>query len=226
MNPLMLHELVALGYDRSHESLALVESDSLVGDVAGQRPAASSVAQVEIEGGRVRLPAGVAFDPGGIGKGLAADIVMEDLLAAGASWALVSLGGDLRFGGDELKARGWNIQIEQPGQHGHVWGTVELHGGALATSSTLSRRWTHGQQTHHHLLDPATGRPAAGSRLAATVHANEAWWADVVAKVLVIDDDIGQRQLDSWGATALIFDEGGTTNFGLGAFELQPLAPT
>jgi len=58
------------------------------------------------------------------------------------------------------------------------------------------------------------------------VHAGEAWWADAVAKVLVIDADIGQHHLDEWGVSALVFDESGIVDFGLGAVETQPLAPT
>ena len=227
MNPLMMNELVALGYDRSHELLTAADSVSWAGQESDPGTwVAPLVSEIEIEGGRVRLPTGTTFDPGGVGKGLAADILMEDLLAAGATWALVSLGGDLRFGGNELRLRGWETQIEEPRHAGQVWGSVRLSSGALATSNTLSRRWIHGEDVNHHLLDPSTGRPSTGPRFAATVHADEAWWADVVAKVLVIDTDIGQHHLDEWGVSALVFDERGTIDFGLGAVETQPLAPT
>lgn len=228
LNPLLLNALSSLGYDRSHELLADVTPGVRADGRASSSPTwiAPSASEIEIESGRVRLPAGTAFDPGGLGKGLAADIVMEDLLAAGATWALVSLGGDLRFGGAELASRGWETQIEEPRAAGQVWGSVSITSGALATSSVLSRRWTHGGTVHHHLLDPATGLPAAGRRIAATVHAAEAWWADVVAKVLVIDATVGRRHLEDWEATALVFEEGGMVDFGLGAVETAPLAPT
>src|SRR5260370_21488006 len=54
----------------------------------------------------VRLPAGVGFDPGGIGKGLAADLVVDELLASGASGACVHLGGDTRVAGTPPAASG------------------------------------------------------------------------------------------------------------------------
>ena len=41
----------------------------------------------------------VGFDPGGIGKGLAADIITAELMSDGAAGALVSIGGDLRVRG-------------------------------------------------------------------------------------------------------------------------------
>ena len=34
-------------------------------------------------------------------------------------------------------------------------------GGALATSSTVSRTWEHGGRTAHHVLDPRSGTPVA-----------------------------------------------------------------
>ncbi|MDW3177137.1 MAG: FAD:protein FMN transferase [Acidimicrobiia bacterium] len=227
MNPLLLKAMVELGYDRSHELLDAADSDIEPGTpFARDHWVAPVASHIEIEGGRVRLPIGSAFDPGGVGKGLAADILMEDLLGAGAKWALVSLGGDLRFGGDELLRRGWETHIEHPGNPGHVWGSVRISSGALATSSTMSRRWHHQGVQRHHLLNPATGRPASGSRLAATVHADEAWWADVIAKVLVVDGDVGQRAIDNWGVRALVFDEEGPIDFGLDAVESAAFAPT
>jgi FAD:protein FMN transferase len=38
--------------------------------------------------------------------------------------------------------------------------TVSIRSGALATSSTTVRRWSHEGRTMHHILDPSTGRPA------------------------------------------------------------------
>jgi thiamine biosynthesis lipoprotein len=42
------------------------------------------------------VPVGVTLDPGGIGKGLAADLTACLLTDSGACGALVNLGGDLR----------------------------------------------------------------------------------------------------------------------------------
>src|SRR4029078_51858 len=47
----------------------------------------------------VRLPAGTGFDPGGIGKGLAADIVVDEIRADGADGVCVNPGGDVRVDG-------------------------------------------------------------------------------------------------------------------------------
>ena len=47
----------------------------------------------------VALPAGVQLDLGGIGKGLAADLVASGLVERGALGACVALGGDVRVAG-------------------------------------------------------------------------------------------------------------------------------
>jgi thiamine biosynthesis lipoprotein len=136
----------------------------------------------------LRLPHGVALDPGGCGKGLAADLAALEAVDAGAAGALVVVGGDLRAAG-EPPAGGWEVDVD----HG-VGGTVPLtlSAGALATSSTLRRRWRRGHgpaaEVVHHVVDPATGRPTTGRVVAVTVLAPEAWLAEVLATALLVAD--------------------------------------
>ena len=107
----------------------------------------------------VTLPAGVGFDPGGIGKGLAADIVTEELLAAGAAGALVSVGGDVRVRGESPSGPTWSLAIDDASRDGVELLRLGLGDGAIATSSRLQRRWTTRAGEAHHLIDPRTGRP-------------------------------------------------------------------
>jgi len=60
----------------------------------------------------VRLPAGTGFDAGGIGKGLAADLVTTEAIAAGADGICVNLGGDLRVAGTGPDGA-WTVGIEK-----------------------------------------------------------------------------------------------------------------
>jgi DMSO/TMAO reductase YedYZ heme-binding membrane subunit len=55
---------------------------------------------IDDDAGTVGLLAGVRFDPGGISNGQAADLLVDELLAAGAYGACVNLGGDMRVAGD------------------------------------------------------------------------------------------------------------------------------
>jgi thiamine biosynthesis lipoprotein len=74
---------------------------------------------------------------------------------------LVSLGGDIATAGEPPRG-GWAVRVADWHAAGHDASsqTVRVHGGALATSSTTVRRWTRGGEQLHHVLDPATGRPA------------------------------------------------------------------
>ena len=55
--------------------------------------------------GAITLPTGTAIDLGGIGKGLAADLVVDELMNAGADGACVNAGGDLRVAGRRADRR-------------------------------------------------------------------------------------------------------------------------
>src|SRR6185503_17312209 len=81
------------------------------GSAPGLRPLPTAI---EIIVGGVRLPHGCGFDPGGVGKGLAADKVVADLIGAGAAGACVNLGGDLRVAGRAPAGGDWTIGVEDP----------------------------------------------------------------------------------------------------------------
>jgi FAD:protein FMN transferase len=143
---------------------------------------------IVIAGSHVTLPAGVGFDPGGIGKGLAADIVVDELMAQGAHGACVNLGGDVAVAGAGPDAADWTIDIV------HEWQAepirrVALQRGAVATSTTLRRRWTTPTGAAHHLIDPHTGAPSTSSINTVSVVAAHAWIAEVMAKALLLRAD-------------------------------------
>lgn len=144
------------------------------------------------------------FDPGGIGKGLAADLVTRELIEAGADGALVSIGGDLRVIGESPDGGPWRIDVEDPLGDAPL-GVVELLDGGVATSSRLKRRWTTADgDERHHLIDTSTGRPMEGGPIAVTVVAAHAWQAEVVAKAVFRDQLDGVLLVESLDAAALV----------------------
>jgi FAD:protein FMN transferase len=175
--------LIAHGYDRDF------------GGVAARRVAVPSRAEpapgpagIELDpwSSAVTLPPGVTFDPGGIGKGLAADLVAAALVDAGAAGALVNLGGDLRALGEPPTADGWVISVPDPRRTPGELLRVALPHGAVATTSRLRRRWSGPTGAVHHLIDPATGRPAQTDVVAVTVVAREAWRAEAFTKLFFL----------------------------------------
>lgn len=178
-DPSVHDAVVAWGYDRD---LGLVRGP----DHAPATTPAPGLAGVDVDDdAETASLGGGAFDPGGIGKGLAADLVATELVAAGADAALVSLSGDVRIagapGGD-----GWTVSVEDPTEPAADLLRMALRGGGLATSSDRRRRWRVGTGHAHHLIDPATGAPASPTLAGVTVLAGEAWWAEALTKAVLV----------------------------------------
>jgi FAD:protein FMN transferase len=158
VDPTVASAMRALGYDRD---LALIDADVLPVCGSSVRLAVRPVPgwrRVELDGRRLRVPPGVSLDLGATAKAWAADrsaTLVADRLGVGA---LVSLGGDIATEGAASQGD-WSILVSDgPGQpEAHVSLPT---GTALATSSTISRRWRRGGQSMHHVLDPRTSMPA------------------------------------------------------------------
>jgi thiamine biosynthesis lipoprotein len=180
--------LVGHGYDRDFDEL-LARGVDAVGSGAATTPwAAPGPAGIEVDAwsDEVRLPAGVTFDPGGIGKGLAADLVATALVETGAAGALVNLGGDLRAIGTPPTATGWTISVADPLRPHQELARIALPQGATATTSRLRRVWSTPHGEAHHLIDPATGWPADTDVVAVTAIADQAWRAEALTKLLFL----------------------------------------
>ncbi len=185
-DPLMLRELAAAGYAQTFDLVAAGRPPLPAHEPSGieVRPSIQD-ADVDTTAGLVQLPAGAAFDPGGIGKGLATDRLAALAVDSGADWAIVDLGGDVRVRGDQLPFGEFRIDIAHP--DGSLLGAVGIADGAAATSGTGKRRWRRADGIQqHHLLDPRTGEPAVSDLAAVTVLASEAWWAEAVATAAVV----------------------------------------
>jgi thiamine biosynthesis lipoprotein len=202
-DPTILESLAAIGYDRSFDTIPAVGSPGRHHSAPGCRGIALDPANLAIT-----LPNGVTIDPGGIGKGLGADIVAGELLAAGASGAMVNLGGDVRVAGESPDGDGWAIVIEDPLEPSSELATIHINDGAVATSSRLERRWERNGDEYHHLIDPNTGLPFTGDVVAVTVVAGSGWWAEVMTKAVFAAGAVRADQVLE-NAAALIVDAQG-----------------
>lgn len=185
-DPTVLAAMLANGYDRTFDELpADRPSPALPAATLG---CAGIVLDPLLHA--VTLPAGVGIDPGGIGKGLAADMVATELSSLGAQGALIDIGGDIRVVGQGPCDGAWVVEIEDPDDADHTLLRVALTDAAIATSSTRRRRWSVDGEQHHHLVDPATGRCPAGPLVSATVIAAEGWWAEALTKAVLVAGDL------------------------------------
>lgn len=110
------------------------------------------------------LRSGLRLDPGGIGKGYAVDRAVEILRDYGIERALVSSGTSSIYalGAPPGEAAGWRLTIRGPASLKKRVATVSLRDEALSTSGSYEKFFEIGGKRYGHILDPRTGRPAAG----------------------------------------------------------------
>ena len=197
-DPTLHDAVVAAGYDRTFDEL----DERAAAAVPPPDPGAPR--DVSVRGRRIELGEGVRLDLGGIVKGYAADRCAAMLAPLGP--CLVNAGGDLAVAG--ARAGGpWPVAVPLP--RGRL--TLALTGGGLATSGRDRRRWRRGGEERHHLIDPATCRPAADGPLTVTVAAPTATEAEVAAKAIFLAGEGAAREADRLGAPAVIVHgDGGT----------------
>jgi thiamine biosynthesis lipoprotein len=217
-DPTLLSELEAAGYDRSFELLEPLPKTAGGGAPVAppryepRRPARGTVESIWLDPvvGSVCLAPGVAFDPGGIGKGLAADMVVDLLLAHGARGALVNVGGDLRADGEAPERAGWVVSVADANEPDRVTHWLAFDHGAVASSWRTKRTWVSGGAVRHHLIDPRTGTSADGAVTGVTVIAGSGWEAEVLAKAVLLDDGRHDSWLRANHAAGIVFYADGT----------------
>lgn len=148
----------------------------------------------------VARPPGVEIDSGGIAKGLLADEVGA-ALAEFPAYA-VDCCGDVRIGGAAGRRR--PVLIEDP-FGGEPIRSLQVGDAGVATSGITRRSWKGGDGAPaHHLLDPATGKPAFTGVVQATALAPSAFLADVHAKwALLSGPKLGPARLPHGGLLVL-----------------------
>jgi FAD:protein FMN transferase len=138
--------------------------------------------RVDRAAGTVTRPPGVRLDSGGIVKGMFGDILAA-LLSGHESFA-VDCAGDVRFGGAGSLLR--PIRVAGPFDDS-VLHVFELVRGAVATSGIDKRSWLDTEnRPAHHLLDPATGRPAFTGVVQVTALAPTGVQAEALSKAALL----------------------------------------
>ncbi|WP_255604840.1 FAD:protein FMN transferase [Mycolicibacterium xanthum] len=204
VDPTIGAAIVALGYDRDFGELD--RADPLAASMT--MPATWSM--VGLHGRTVTVPPGVVLDLGATAKAVAADRCARRVHRATGSGVLVSLGGDIATAGPAPEG-GWPVVV-----HDHdddPASSVALPpGAALATSSTVRRRWGHGPTLVHHILDPRTRRPADPVWRTVSVAAQTCLTANTISTAAVVRGWRALDWIDSLGIAARLVDRDRTVH--------------
>lgn len=162
----------------------------------------------------IRIPQGMLLDAGGIGKGLAADMVASAAMQAGAAGVCINIGGDMRCLGETPDPRGWTVMVGAPDDYERTVGGVCISNGAVATSAVGARaRAGAGTGAHIQRPDRLVGSPQRFT--GASVVAGSGAWAEMFTKwVLLGEPDETFARLDSMEIACLAVGTDGsvTTN--------------
>jgi thiamine biosynthesis lipoprotein len=205
VDPCLLEELEAAGYDRSFDTWGAADDIGAAAPFRAPVPARPHAAarwrlvRVDDELGTVERPPGLRLDLGGSGKGHVADRVAE-IVGSAREW-LVDAGGDLRVGGER------EVRLAHP-LRAEPAAVLRLADGAIATSSVVRRSWRNPDGPAHHLLDPATGRPAHTGLISVTALAPTTLHAETLAKAALLSGPQAARRILARHGGLVIHEDG------------------
>ena len=136
--------------------------------------------------GTARLEKGSSVELGAVAKGYAGELVAAELKSRGVRSAILDLGGNIEVIGAREGGAPWRIGLRNP-FGGALLGTVAVTDAAVVTSAIDQRFFTDEEGNRYwHILDPATGKPAASGLASATVVAKSGGRADALSTALFI----------------------------------------
>lgn len=177
-NPFVLPALQRAGY---RSSLSSKENQKLADYQVRDVPEFS---KLKISGSSVEIPKNSALDLGGIGKGFLADRLAEMTHKTTENFCL-SLGGDMILSGADENGSSWRVEVQSVENRSQNAATVLCSepSFSVATSGQVRNR---NKKHQKHSIDPRTSKPSESNCLMATVVAEDALTADVLAGCCVI----------------------------------------
>ena len=202
-NPFILPALQRMGY--RHSAVPGYEDDSI--DDYSRRKVVG-IDQLQIGDDWVYIPKDTAIDLGGCGKGYLADKLGHIATEIGLEGYRFSLGGDIATYGVDESGHKWLVGIQDATNlSGEISKIIEcpVEPFAIATSGTFRRKSYAAEFDWHHIIDPMTLKSAITDVRLATICAESALVADVLASCVVI---VGSKKASDFvkplGATSML----------------------
>jgi FAD:protein FMN transferase len=212
VDPTCGEALASLGYDRDFAEIRTASDRASQPLPTGPIRPVTGWRSVHLDRSRrrARLDRGAQLDLGATAKAWAADRCADLVAAELNCGVLVSLGGDITVAGAAPDG-GWRVRVtddhaappDAPGQ------TVAIRSGGLATSSTTVRAWTINGRHVHHIINPATGKPAQSYWRTVSVAAGSCLDANTASTAAIIRGAAAVRWLRDNGLPARLVREDG-----------------
>jgi len=178
-------------------------------DGSGHFPAPAEVAalrerigfgRLQLQGNRLKVPAGMELDFGGIGKEYAVDRALALVVQKFDGAALVNFGGDMAAS-RAPDSGPWRVGVERPGQLGQTRLLLDFERGGLATSGDTHRFIEHEGRRYSHILDVRTGYPVEDPPRSVTVAASCCLEAGMISTLSMLKGRGAEEFLAQQGVT-------------------------
>jgi thiamine biosynthesis lipoprotein len=150
------------------------------------------------------------LDLGASAKAWAAEEAAARAVTVTGAPVLVGIGGDLAMFREP--ADGWRVDVAE--LRGGAVEALFVSEGAMATSSTIGRRFRGPDGTErHHLVDPRTGGPATSRWRTASVWAPSTVTANAMSTWALIDADAALAAIEAQGLAARFVSHDGVVSY-------------
>ena len=119
-------------------------------------------------------------------KGYASDKLAELLKKKGVKSAWLSLGGNVCAIGTKPDGSPWRIAVQNPADENDYVGVVEISDACAVTSGGYQRYFEENGKKYHHIIDPATGKPAESGLTSVTIICKDGTKADALSTALYV----------------------------------------
>lgn len=172
-----LSDLWQIGTDDAHipEQSEIDDAKALVG-----------YDRVKIDGSSIDMDDGMEIDLGGIGKGYAADHVVQIMNEYGVERAVIALGGNVYVMGEKAADTGWKVGISDPDDSTGYLGVLEVSSTSVVTSGDYERYFEEDGVRYCHIFDTSTGYPAQTDIRSVTIVDDNSTRADAFTTALFV----------------------------------------